>query len=177
MKWRKCPRRQNSKTNGKDDRNFKRINLVGSDWTTRSSRKRELRTRRKILHPEVQGSLQRSLSPPRTKSKNRPAAVYVSLKFQSTGDKENNQKHSKRKLKLPVNIPVVWKFWMATAAPRMQGRQTFRTQRESNFNPEFNSQANYHQALGYNNGTFQIGKDAAPRLRKLLTMSSSKIEE
>lgn len=31
----RCPRKQNNKTNGKQDRNEKNINVVGSNWSNR----------------------------------------------------------------------------------------------------------------------------------------------
>lgn len=42
MNLRECPRKQTNKTDGKDDRNEKRINLVGSEWTNRELQKERI---------------------------------------------------------------------------------------------------------------------------------------
>lgn len=38
MNLRECPRKQTNKTDGKDDRTEKRINLAGSNWANKTSR-------------------------------------------------------------------------------------------------------------------------------------------
>lgn len=129
MKLRKCPIKQNNKTNRKKDgRNEKRINSVASNCTNRSSREREQRTLRggncqinntgKFSILKFSGLYRVHWVHLRTKNKNRPTAVYVNLKCQYIWDKEddnnnNNNKVTGKIFKISANVPMVWEFWMA----------------------------------------------------------------